>query len=164
MVSAVSAGKIVNLIYSLKNADGRVLDRSDAENPFVYLHGAKQIVPGLEKALNGMRVGDKKKVVVPAAMGYGEKDPALRMVVERKQFPEGTQIKVGMQFEVPSDDGHDALGFLVESVHGDKIHIDGNHPLAGQTLYFEVEVIGIRDATEEEKSHGHAHGPDGHHH
>lgn len=159
----IKAGKVVNLSYSLKNDQGETLDQADANDPFVYLHGSQQIVPGLENALEGLKIGDKKKVTVAPAEGYGELDNDLRLTVNRSQFPEGAQLQEGMQFETRSPDGH-GLVFTVETIEGDKVHINGNHPLAGQTLHFDVEVLEMRDATEEEQSHGHAHGPDGHHH
>jgi FKBP-type peptidyl-prolyl cis-trans isomerase SlyD len=159
----ISDGKVVNLLYSLKNDAGDVLDRADNDAPFTYLHGAQQIVPGLESALVGLKVGDKKNVKVEAADGYGELNPDLKMTVSRSQFPSKVEIEQGMQFEAHTPDGHGVV-FTVESIEGDKIKIDGNHPLAGQRLHFDVEVLSMRDATEDEKQHGHAHGPDGHHH
>jgi len=159
----ISDGKVVNLIYALANAQGEVLDQSDREAPFTYLHGGEQIVPGLEEALNGLKVGDKKKVVVEPADGYGELNPDLKLSVSRAQFPGKVDIEVGMQFETQTPEGHDVV-FTIEAIEGDKVKIDGNHPLAGQTLHFDVEVLSMRDATDEEKEHGHAHGEDGHHH
>lgn len=158
----IKSGKVVNLGYSLTNEKGEVLDRADSKSPFVYLHGAQQIVPGLENALEGLKVGDKKKVTVPPGEGYGEKNPELTLTVNKAQFPKGAELEVGMQFEA-SGAGGEGLVFTVADIQGDKVMIDGNHPLAGQTLHFDVEVLGVRDATEEEKHHGHAHGPDGHH-
>ncbi len=160
-MSKIAEGKVVQLRYSLKNSQGEVLDQADKDSPFVYLHGAQQIVPGLETALEGLTVGEKKAVAVPPAEGYGEKDPDLRLVVNRKQFPAGLEIQEGMQFETGQGEG---MVFTVEKIEGEQIHIDGNHPLAGETLHFDVEVMQIRDATEEEKAHGHAHDGDGHHH
>lgn len=159
----IQDGKVVDLVYSLKSDDGEVLDQADRESPFTYLHGGEQIVPGLESALAGLTIGDKKKVVVAPAEGYGELNTELKLAVARTQFPEDMEVEPGMQFEAQTPDGHGVV-FTVERLDGDKVHIDGNHPLAGQTLHFDVEVIAVRDATAEEKEHGHAHGPDGHHH
>jgi FKBP-type peptidyl-prolyl cis-trans isomerase SlyD len=145
----IKTGTIVNLSFSLKNSDGRLLDQSDARDPLVYLHGASQIVPGLEVALEGLKVGDKKSVIVSAAEGYGEKDPALQLVVPRAQFPKDVELEVGMQFEAKSQDGHGAV-FTVASVDGEQVNVDGNHPLAGEALHFDVEVLAVRDATPEE--------------
>jgi FKBP-type peptidyl-prolyl cis-trans isomerase SlyD len=160
---SISDGKVVNLIYSLKNDQGEVLDRADGDAPFTYLHGAQQIVPGLENALIGLKVGDKKKVSVPPADGYGEHNPELKLTVNKAQFPSKVDLEPGMQFEAHTPDGHGVV-FTVESLEGDTVKIDGNHPLAGQTLHFDVEVLSMRDATDDEKEHGHAHGPEGHEH
>jgi len=158
----IKEGSVVNLVYELKNAEGEVLDQADKNDPFVYLHGSGQIVPGLESALEGCKVGDKKKVSVPPADGYGELNPDLKLVVNRTQFPKDANIQEGMQFEAHTPDGQ-GIVFTVEGLEDDKVKIDGNHPLAGQTLHFNVEVLEVRDATEEEMEHGHAHGPGGHH-
>lgn len=159
----ISNGKVVDLKYSLKDGDGQVLDEADAESPFSYLHGADQIVPGLESALEGLKKGDKKSVTVEPSQGYGEHNPELLLTVNRSQFPAGAELKAGMQFEANVGEGQTAL-FVVRSVSGDEIQIDGNHPMAGETLHFEVEVLAVREASQEELEHGHAHGPDGHHH
>lgn len=163
MSNQIANGKVVNLLYSLTSTEGEVLDRADRESPFTYLHGAQQIVPGLETALEGLTVGDKKKVTVSAADGYGEMNPDLKLTVNRSQFPSNAELEPGMQFEAHTPDGQGVV-FTVEALEGDKIKIDGNHPLAGQTLHFDVEVLSMRDATKEEMEHGHAHGEDGHHH
>jgi FKBP-type peptidyl-prolyl cis-trans isomerase SlyD len=163
MTDPISNGKVVNLSYSLKNDAGKLLDRADPGEPFSYLHGAQQIVPGLESALAGMKVGDKKKVTVAPQDGYGEVNDSLKLVVSRAQFPKEAELEAGMQFETHSDDGQ-GIVFTVEKIEEDKVHIDGNHPLAGQTLHFDVEVLAVRDATSEEMEHGHAHGEHGHEH
>jgi FKBP-type peptidyl-prolyl cis-trans isomerase SlyD len=159
----IKNGKVVDLRYSLKNSQGELLDEADAADPFTYLHGAQQVVPGLESALEGLKIGDKKKVVVSPEDGYGIKDPKLSMVVKKAQFPGNLELEAGMQFEATSNTGEEII-FTVESIEGDEVRVDGNHPLAGETLHFDVEVLQIRDATQEEIEHGHAHGPDGHGH
>ncbi|MCM2279321.1 MAG: peptidylprolyl isomerase [Oligoflexia bacterium] len=163
MSTKVSNGKVIEMSYRLMNAKGEVLDQADSGSPFAYLHGAQQIVPGLESAIEGLSVGDKKNVVVQPEEGYGEVNPALKLVVTRAQFPTGVELKTGMQFEAQGGDG-EGLVFMVENIEGDSIHINGNHPLAGETLHFAIEILKVRDATEEEKEHGHAHGGDGHQH
>lgn len=158
----IADGKVVALSYVLKDDVGSVLDQATKEDPFYYLHGIGQIVPGLESALAGLKSGDTKEVVVPPEKGYGTVVEDLKVVVKRQQFPSDAEIKVGMQFL--ADMGNGAKHpFVVTNVIGDDIRLDGNHPLAGQTLHFSVEVQSIRDATEEEKTHGHAHAP-GHSH
>ena len=159
----IAEGKVVNLAYSLKNDAGEVLDQADLQDPFVYLHGGGQIVPGLETALEGTKKGDKKLVKVSPAEGYGEVNPELQLTVKRSQFPEGVEVEEGMEFEANGPGGQGVI-FTVESFSADSVTINGNHPLAGMTLHFDVEVLDVRDATEEEKEHGHAHGPDGHSH
>jgi FKBP-type peptidyl-prolyl cis-trans isomerase SlyD len=162
-MNSIETDCVVELQYTLRDDDGELLDSAGADDPFHYLHGSGQIVPGLESALAGLKVGDKKKVSIPPAEGYGEYDPQLALTVGKAQFPEGVNLEVGMQFESTTPEGYDAV-FSVEKIEDDKVHIDGNHPLAGATLHFEVEVMGIRKATQEELSHGHAHGPGGHSH
>ena len=158
----IANGKIVNLAYELKNQKGEVLDKADGQSPFVYLHGASQVVPGLEDALTGLKTGDKKNVTVTGDQAYGDVDPSLKIEVKRAQFPKEMEIEVGMQFETETPQG-DSLVFTIAGINGDAVTIDGNHPLAGETLHFSVEVLGVRDATKEEQEHGHAHGPGGQH-
>ena len=158
----VKKDAVVSLIYTLKNDTGQELDKSSPDKPFAYLHGNKQIVPGLENALEGLAVGDKKKVTVSPAEGYGEFVAELKKEVERSNFPKDAEIKAGMQFS--SEVGGDHRVFTVTEVEGDKVKIDGNHPLAGTGLRFAVTVISVRAASEEEVTHGHVHGDGGHHH
>lgn len=160
----IKKGKVVKMSYLLKNGSGEELDRSDSGEPLVYLHGVGQIVPGLERQLEGLQVGDKRqKLEVLPQDGYGEIRPDLVLSVNRAQFPGEAKIEPGMQFWAQSQDGH-KHPFTVTAINGDKVEIDGNHPLAGETLYFDVAIEEVRDATAEEMEHGHAHGPDGHHH
>ncbi len=161
--AGIADGKVVNLAYTLKNAESEVLDQADSTTPFTYLHGAHQIVPGLEVALVGLNPGDKKEVRVSASEGYGEIDPNLKLIVARAQFPKNVQLEMGMEFEAATPEGSGAV-FRVEALEGEQVHINGNHPLAGVELHFFVEVLSLRDATSEEVKHGHAHGEDGHHH
>jgi FKBP-type peptidyl-prolyl cis-trans isomerase SlyD len=153
--------KAVSIDYTLKGDDGEVLDSSEGKKPLVYLHGAENIVPGLEKALAGKQVGETIKVVVPPAEGYGERSPALIQKVPVRKLPD-KRPQVGATYRVMTTDGPRLL--TVIEVKGDYATVDGNHPLAGQTLHFEVTVREIRDASAEELEHGHPHGPDGHHH
>ena len=116
-----------------------------------------------KKNWKGLAVGDKKDVTVTPAEGYGDLNPQLKIEVDRANFPKDADIQPGMQFEGQGDGGTRTV-FTVKAVVGDKIHVDGNHPLAGETLYFSIEIMGVRNATEEELTHGHAHGEGGHHH
>jgi len=164
MSAAVAADdKVVSIHYTLKDDDGDVIDSSSGGEPLDYLHGHGGIVPGLEAAIAGKKVGDKFQVVVPPAEGYGEPSGAPPRPVPRDAFPDEVEPEVGMQFFAQGPDGEPTPVWCVE-VDDDVIMIDFDHPLAGQNLHFDVEVVGIRDATSEEIDHGHPHGPDGHHH
>ncbi|MCC7442789.1 MAG: peptidylprolyl isomerase [Bdellovibrionales bacterium] len=158
----IAAGKVASLAYTLKSDEGELLDQADHSEPFMYLHGAHQIVPGLENALLGLKPGDKRTVKVAPAEGYGELNPELKLEVSRSKFPSDAEIEPGMLFQTETAEGE--MVFMVNSVNDQVVVIDGNHPLAGKTLNFDVEVLAVRDATAEEKSHGHAHGPGGHGH
>ena len=157
----VTKDKVVNIEYTLKGDNGEVIDSSVGGDPLSYLHGHHGIIPGLEDALEGKAVGDKLDVTVAPAEGYGEHDVAMIQVVEKKLF-EGMDVSPGMQFQAQTNQGVQVV--TVTQVEGESVTIDGNHPLAGQTLHFDVEVKEIRDASEEELAHGHVHGPGGHQH
>lgn len=163
MSEAIGSGKVVGMAYSLKNDAGVILDQASHEEPFVYIQGASQIVPGLEEALVGLKIGEKKNVSVDPDAGYGPVIPGLQMTVKKNQFPGVADIQVGMQFQAQSPEGH-GMVFTIVELKDDDVTIDGNHPLAGQTLHFAVEILSMRAATEEEMSHGHVHGEGGHHH
>jgi FKBP-type peptidyl-prolyl cis-trans isomerase SlyD len=127
-----------------------------------YLHGLGNIIPGLENALSGRALGDKFSVTVAPADGYGERDNEMVQSVPKSAFQGVDQILPGMQFQAQSPEGMQLV--TVIDVDGDEVILDGNHPMAGITLTFDVEVTEIRDATAEELEHGHVHGPGGHHH
>ncbi len=154
---------IVAIDYSLKAEDGSLIDTSEGDEPLYYLHGSGQIVPGLEGALLGKSEGDKLAVTVKPEEGYGPRRTDRVLTVPRSSLPEGETPEVGMQLEAVGRRGEHIVLWVTE-VHDETVTLDGNHPLAGQTLYFDVEVKSVREATKEELSHGHAHGPDGHHH
>jgi len=153
---------VVSIDYTLTNAEGQLLDKSHHDEPLSYLHGADNIIPGLEQALEGKAVGDSLEVTLPPADAYGERDEAMRQEVSRDQFEDIDDLEVGARFRVPSDAG-DVIVTVVE-INEATVTIDGNHELAGETLNFSVTVTDIRAATEEELEHGHAHGAGGHHH
>lgn len=158
----ISSGKVVSIDYTLTDDNKQVLDSSEGGEPLSYLHGNGQIIPGLEKELEGKAAGDKLSVKVAPKDGYGERDDAKIVLVPRKQIEGDGEIKVGTQLTASGPRGNQIV--TVTKVDDENVTIDGNHPLAGQNLNFEVTVRGVRDATEEEVSHGHAHGPGGHHH
>ncbi|HWP94164.1 MAG TPA: peptidylprolyl isomerase [Gammaproteobacteria bacterium] len=158
----VAKHTVVSLEYTLTGEDGEVIDSSQAHGPLVYLHGAGNLIPGVEKALEGRTAGEQLTVTVAPADGYGERDEALVQDVPRELFEGVDRIEPGMRFHAMSDHGPRVV--TVTAVTGDRITVDGNHPLAGQTLYFDLTVVDVRDATLEEIAHGHAHGPHDHDH
>ena len=147
---------VVTIHYKLTDDSGNVLDNSEGKDPLTYLHGAKNIIPGLEKALVGKTQGAKMQVKVDPVDGYGVVRPELTSVVERSLFQGVDTLKVGMTFEATAPDGS-RQQVVVKKVEEDKVTIDANHPLAGVTLNFDVEVVGVREANQEELSHGHVH-------
>ena len=153
---------VVSIEYTLTDDQGTVIDSSVGGEPLTYLHGAGNIIPGLEGALEGKKVGDSFKVSVTPDEGYGEKDEGQLQVVPRGMFQGVDQVEVGMQFHAQTDHGMQVI--TVAGVEGDNVTVDGNHPLAGQNLNFDVKVVDVRAATGEELEHGHVHGAGGHHH
>jgi FKBP-type peptidyl-prolyl cis-trans isomerase SlyD len=161
----VADGVVVLVQYILRNQQGVVLDRSEPGDPLPYIHGAGNIIPGLERQLTGLEIGAKGTFTVPPEEGYGLRKGAAQEV-PRDAFPEGQQLMPGMQFSAESPEG-EMVPFWVVSVTADAVMMDPNHPLAGETLVFEVEVEGMRSPTDEELAHGHPHGAtgeDGHGH
>ena len=157
-----AAGMVVTMHYTLTDDRGEVLDSSSGSDPLAYLHGAQNIIPGLERALEGTAAGHKARVTVAPAEGYGGKDPAAVFEAPREHFPPDMELKPGVR--VSADGPQGPISFLVVSVNDATATLDGNHPLAGQTLHFDVEIVNVRTATDEEKEHGHVHGEGGHHH
>lgn len=149
------------LQYKLRNDAGEVLDESEESDPLIYIHGQGDIVPGLEKALVGKSAGAKFNVSVPADEGYGERSEEKVQNVPRSAFDDDADIEPGMQFQAQGPDGVSIV--TIVQVVGDAVTIDANHPLAGEQLHFEIEVVKVRAATAEELEHGHVH-EGGHHH
>jgi FKBP-type peptidyl-prolyl cis-trans isomerase SlyD len=158
----IEASKVVTLNYTLTDNEGNVIDQSQ-DSSFAYLHGANNIIPGLEEALDGKSAGDSLSVSIEPSRGYGERDPAKTQAVPRNMFPADTNIEVGMQFHAQGPNG-EMVVVTVAAVEADNVTVDGNHPLAGVPLNFAVEVVDVRDASAEELDHGHVHGPEGHEH
>jgi FKBP-type peptidyl-prolyl cis-trans isomerase SlyD len=156
----IGSEKAVTISYTLKDDQGKILDTSEGHEPLTYLHGMGTIVPGLEKALEGKEVGDAIAVTLSPEEGYGQRDETQIRNLPLRKLPEG-KVEVGMRYRVKTDGGY--LLALVTAVRGDFATIDANHPLAGMTLHFDVKIEGIRDATADEITHGHVHGPGGHH-
>ena len=156
----IGSQKAVTISYTLKDDQGEVLDTSEGREPLTYLHGTGNIVPGLEAALEGKTVGDAIQTTLTPEQGYGDRDEQQVRNVPLRKLPEG-KVEVGMRYRIQTEEGYSAA--LVTAIRGDYATIDANHPLAGMTLHFDVKVLGVRDATAEELSHGHVHEP-GHHH
>jgi FKBP-type peptidyl-prolyl cis-trans isomerase SlyD len=158
---SVEANKVVSFHYTLKNEAGEILDHSEEDTPLHYLHGHDNIIPGLEDEMTGKDVGDSFSAVVPPEQAYGQRSDALIQVANQDAFEGVDEVQVGMQFSAQLNGQTRIL--TIKDVQGDEVTFDANHPLAGETLHFDIEVVGIRDASEEELSHGHVHGEHGHH-
>jgi FKBP-type peptidyl-prolyl cis-trans isomerase SlyD len=152
----IAKNTAVSILYTLTNNAGEEIDSTSDGQPMVYLHGSGNIIAGLEKALQGKDVGEKLSVSIEPADAYGEFDENMIQVVSRDMFDGIDNVEVGMQFHAAVNSGSGII--TVIKVDGDDITIDGNHPMAGQALNFDVEVVGVRLATKEELSHGHIHG------
>ncbi len=149
----ISKDKVVSMKYALKNDKGEVLEESGDET-LDYLHGYQNIVIGLEEALEGLIIGSKKSIEVDASKGYGQPDEKLKMAVPKANF-QGDLPPVGKMVAFNTPEGEYPV--MVVSIEDDHINVDANHPMAGKTLYFDIEITDIRDATDDEKAHGHVH-------
>jgi FKBP-type peptidyl-prolyl cis-trans isomerase SlyD len=158
----IALNSVVTLHYTLKDNEGNLIDQSD-DGSFLYLHGAMNIIPGLENALVGKAAGDEVSVSVSPEEGYGVKDPERIQEVPKEMFEGNEDIQAGVQFHAQSPDGAAVVVTVVE-VKDDVVVIDGNHALAGVDLNFDVKIIEVREASDEEVTHGHVHGPHGHQH
>lgn len=158
----IAKNRVVSFHYTLRDEQGNVLDASGARGPLTYLHGKNNIIPGLEQALAGKSAGDTLEVAVPPEQGYGPRSDALVQILPRSRFAEAGELTPGMQLRASGPQG--ARVVTIVRVERDFITVDANHPLAGRTLHFSVEVADVRKATHEEIAHGHVHGPGGHHH
>ena len=147
---------VVSMHYKLTDTDGNVLDSSEGTEPLAYLHGAGNIIPGLEKALVGKVQGDSLQVEVAPEEAYGELAPELIQVVDKAAFQGAESVDAGMMFETQAPDGS-VQRITVKQVEGDEVTIDANHPLAGMHLTFNVDIVEVRAASEEEIAHGHTH-------
>ena len=159
----ISKHKVVSINYTLKDDEGQIIDTSEGGEPLAYLHGAENIIPGLENALTGKSSGDSLSVSIPPGEAYGEHDESKIQAVPRELFDDAGEVVVGAQYHAANPDGGDITITVVE-VNDDQVVVDANHPLAGANLNFDVTVLEVRDASEEEITHGHVHGPGGHHH
>ncbi len=158
----ITQNAVVSIHYTLKDDAGKTLDSSSSGEPLAYIHGVGSLISGLERELEGKTAGDKFTVSIKPEDGYGVRDAELVQSIPRRVLKDVPNVHVGMQLQAQSEQGVRMV--TVTQVMGDMVTIDGNHPLAGQNLHFDVEIAEVRPATPEELSHGHVHGPGGHHH
>jgi FKBP-type peptidyl-prolyl cis-trans isomerase SlyD len=158
----IAQDSVVLIHYTLTDDDGKTLDSSAGGDPLAYLHGNGNLIPGLERELAGKSAGDKLNLKIAPADAYGEYDKSLVQRIPRRSMQGIPNLRVGMQLQAQSPQGSRAV--TVTQIVGDMVTIDANHALAGKNLNFDVEVVDVRAATEEEISHGHVHGPGDHHH
>ena len=155
MSDKVQNGLVVTMEYALQ-VDGKVVDSSEGQEPLEFLAGASNIITGLEREMIGMKIGESRDVVISPEDGYGEMDEEDYMDVPRSEFPEEMPIRPGVEMEMSDDDGN-PMYVRIDSVDGDTVTLNFNHPLAGKELHFNMKVVGLRPATKEELEHGHAH-------
>lgn len=160
---ALMTNKVITINYTLKDKEGNLLDSTDNGGPFSFITGNMQVLPGLEEALVSMIIGSKKNIKLAAADAYGEYDENAIQKVNRSLFPEEAELETGMTYFAHSPEGQH-IQFVITKIENEDITVNFNHPLAGKNLEFDVELLDVRDATPEEISHGHVHGPGGHHH
>jgi FKBP-type peptidyl-prolyl cis-trans isomerase SlyD len=153
---------VVTIAYTLTDDDGNVVDSSKDTGDLAYLHGHQNIVPGLEEALSGKAVGDQISTSIAPEKGYGDREEQLVFQVPRDRLPQDQDLEIGMQFRAQASDGQEMIVAIAE-IGDELVMLDANHPLAGQTLNFEVEIKGVREATPDELEHGHVHGDGGVH-
>ena len=152
----IGRGKVVSIHYTLTGDDGEILDTTTGHPPMAYLHGSESCLPALEATLEGRTAGHRGKVTLEPQDAYGRRDEDAVFEAPRDSFPDDAELTPGMEVEAEGDDG--PVLFTVVEVKESGVVLDGNHPMAGKRLHFEVEVVDVRDATAEESAHGHAHG------
>src|SRR5574341_222056 len=154
---------VVSVHYKLTLDDGSVVEESESDDPLMYLHGHDNIIPGLERGLEGLKVGDSKALIVEPADGYGEYDPEDMEEVPTSDLPDDFKPEVGMILHVSDEEENHHMAIITE-VKPESIMLDFNHPMAGKRLHFDVTIAGLRAATSEELAHGHVHDAHGHGH
>jgi len=157
----VERGRVVRLHYTIRDESGATLESSRDGTPLLYLHGSGQLLTALESQIEGFSAGDAATVTVAPADAYGDRDPRGVIRAPRSTFPDDLELAPGIEVQAETPDG--PLSFLVVEIEGDEVVLDANHPMAGKTLTFDVEVLEVRAATKDEIAHGHVHGPGGHH-
>jgi FKBP-type peptidyl-prolyl cis-trans isomerase SlyD len=154
----ITKNKVATFDFTVIGEDGELLDSSQELGPFSYIHGIGYLIPGLESAIEGKSSGDSFSVSVPPAQGYGERDESLLYVIPKEKFAGIGDLEVGVQLQVEDQNGTRMVE--VTKIEEDRVTLDGNHPLAGKTLNFDITIVDVRDATEEELEHGHPMGQD----
>ena len=160
---ALKENKVVTINFTLTDEMGNLIESTANGKPFSFISGTDQLLPRLENNIGEMLIGSKRTVTLSPEDAYGDYSDSAVQIVDRSDFPQGTDLEVGMNFIADTPDGRQ-MPFVIKNVEGDDITLDFNHPLAGHALTFEVELLNLRDATPEELAHGHAHGDGGHHH
>jgi len=155
--------KVVSLAYKLRLGDAREISESADEEPLEFIQGAKQIIPGLERELYGMVIGEEKEVVITPEDAYGERDEDEIVAVPRDSFPASLDLVEGNPVSLRDRQSGESFTAFVQEIGNDEVVLDLNHPLAGKTLHFHVKIVGLRDPTDEEAAHGHVHNSDGGH-
>lgn len=151
----IGKNAVVSINYTLTNDAGEVMDTSEGREPLTYLHGANNLIPGLEKEMEGKTSGQSFKVTIPPAEAYGESNPELVQTLSKEMFKGVDKVEPGMGFTAQGPQGEQHI--VVTAVEGDQVTVDANHPMAGKTLHFAVEIVNVRDASAEEIEHGHVH-------
>jgi FKBP-type peptidyl-prolyl cis-trans isomerase SlyD len=159
----IKANQVITINFTLKDKDENIIEATTKEKPFSFISGTNQILPKLEEHIGEMLIGSKRTVVLSPEEAYGLYDDSSLQDITRSEFPEDTDIQEGMTFIADAPDGQQ-IPFVIKKINGEDITIDFNHPLAGQTLKFDLELLTLRNATMEELHHGHVHGIEGHHH
>lgn len=151
----ISENKVVSINYTVKTENGEIIDSTEGKEPLSYIHGKGYILPGVEDALEGKEAGDSISIEVKPEDGYGYYYDELVFKVDKEKFSKIDNLEIGTQVQMSTENG--PAIFLVTEITDDMVTIDGNHPLAGKTLFFDISVAGVRDATKEELDHGHIH-------
>jgi len=159
----IEQNKVAMIHYTLKDKDGNIIDSSEGRDPLAYIQGIGNLIPGLEQELEGKQKGDKFSAVIPPEHAYGKRDESLIRVVPKSGFQGDEEMTIGMQVQIETSEEGMAIATLTK-IEGEDVTLDLNHPLADIDLYFDIEVMDIRLAEEDELAHGHVHGPGGHHH
>lgn len=160
---SIKPNQVYSINFTLKDEEGEIIDSTQKGQPMSFISGQGLLIPRLEEEIGSMIIGSKKTVVLSPEEAYGEYEDEAVQTVTRADFPDDAELEIGMEFYTNTPEGEE-LPFVITDIEGDNITIDFNHPLAGMTLTFDIELVNVREATPEELAHGHVHGAGGHHH